>query len=98
MARTQTMVQLTQELLESLDEAAARRGVSRSALIRELVIDGLRRAEADTIGERIADGYRRIPQAAPDGWGDNAASSDDAAEEVLHRLDAEERAQGHGPW
>jgi predicted DNA-binding protein len=98
MARTQTMVQLTQELLESLDEAASRRGVSRSALIRELVIDGLRRAEADAIGERIADGYRRIPQAAPDAWGDISAPSDDAAEEVLRRLDAEERAQGHAPW
>jgi predicted transcriptional regulator len=98
MARTQTMVQLTDELLESLDEAAARRGVSRSALIRELVVEGLRRADADAIGERIADGYRRIPQATPDAWGDHAVLSDTAAEEVLRRLDAEERAQGHAPW
>ena len=92
------MVQLTDELLASLDEAAARRGVSRSALIRELVIDGLRRADADTIGARIADGYRRIPQAAPDEWGDHAALSDAATEEVLRRLDAEERTAGQAPW
>ena len=41
MARTQTMVQLTQELVESLDALAARRAVSRSALIREFVVEGL---------------------------------------------------------
>lgn len=98
MARTQTMVQLTQELVEALDDVAGQRGVSRSALIRRLVSDGLQRHAAATAGERIAEGYRRIPQAEPDEWGDPATSADIATEELLRRLDAEERASGHRPW
>ena len=98
MARTQTMVQLNDDLLESLDEVAARRGISRSALIRELVIDGLQGSGAAAVGERIADGYRRMPQALPDEWGDPVATGDIATEELLVRLDAEERAAGHESW
>ncbi len=98
MARTQTMVQLSEELVVSLDEAADRRGLSRSALIRELVTDGLRRASADSLGKRIVEGYRRLPQTEPDGWGDPGVAADVATEELLLRLDAEERAGGHGPW
>jgi len=98
MARTQTMVQLSEELVAALDEAAGRQGLSRSALIRELVTDGLHRASADSVGERIADGYRRVPQGRPDAWGDLDAATDTATEELLLRLDAEERAGGHDPW
>jgi predicted DNA-binding protein len=98
MARTQTMVQLTQELVESLDALAERRSVSRSALIREFVIDGLQQSTAAAVGERIAEGYRRMPQALPDEWGDLAAASDIATRELMARLDAEERAAGHAPW
>src|ERR1044072_4968056 len=97
MTRTQTMVQLTEELIESLDALAARRSVSRSALIREFVLEGLQQSTASALGERIADGYRRIPQAQPDEWGDLAAASDIAAGELMARLDAEERAAGHEP-
>lgn len=92
------MVQLTDELVESLDRTAARRGVSRSALIRELVSDGLRQVNADAVGEQIAEGYRRIPQTQPDEWGDLAVANDIATEELAQRLDAEERAAGHEPW
>ena len=92
------MVQLTEELVASLDEAAAHRGVSRSALIRDLVVEGLRRANVDRLGEQIAEGYRRAPQARPDEWGDLGVAADVAAEELLVRLDAEERAGGHAPW
>lgn len=53
---------------------------------------------ATTIGERIAEGYRRVPQAEPDAWGDLAADLDAANDELLARLDAEERAAGHEPW
>ncbi|MDX6689210.1 MAG: hypothetical protein QOG15_667 [Solirubrobacteraceae bacterium] len=98
MARTQTMVQLTQELVESLDTLAARRSVSRSALIREFVVDGLRQSTAAAVGERVADGYRRIPQAQPDEWGDPTSAADIATDELLARLDAEDRATGHEPW
>lgn len=98
MARTQTMVQLTRELVESLDALAASRAMSRSALIREFVVDGLRQSTAATIGERIAEGYRRVPQARPDAWGDPMAASDVATGELLQRLDAEDRAAGHEGW
>ena len=92
------MVQLNEELIESLDAVAARRGISRSALIRELVIDGLKQGEAAAVGERIADGYRRLPQALPDEWGDPIVTADVATRELLVRLDAEDRAAGHEPW
>ena len=92
------MVQLSEELLHSLDEVAGARGVSRSKLIRDLVADGLRRASADEVGERIAEGYRRCPQAEPDEWGSLELDSDAATEDLLHRLDADERATGHPPW
>jgi hypothetical protein len=92
------MVQLTRELVESLDALAARRAVSRSALIREFVVEGLARDSAAAVGERIAEGYRRMPQAEPDEWGDLAADLDGASDDLLARLDAEERKAGHGPW
>lgn len=92
------MVQLTQELVESLDALATRRGMSRSALIREFVIEGLEQSTAAAVGERIAEGYRRIPQAQPDEWGDPPIGSDVATGELLARLDAEERAAGHDSW
>ena len=98
MARTQTMVQLSHELVETLDQAAARRGASRSALIRELLWEGLRHDRDLVTGQRIAEGYRRIPQVEPDEWGDLAGAGDASTEEVLQRLDAEERAGGHRPW
>ncbi len=92
------MVQLTDELLVVLDEVATRRGLSRSALIRELVSDALREESAAAIGERIAAGYRRIPQAEPDEWGDASTMRDVATEELLSRLDAEEGDSSRGTW
>lgn len=98
MARTQTMVQLNSELLDVLDRAAERRGASRSSLIRELLWAGLARDREAVIGERIVDGYRRLPPGAPDAWGDLEAAADASADEVMARLEAEEREAGHGPW
>jgi hypothetical protein len=92
------MVQLSDELVEALDRAATTRGASRSALIRTLLWDGLRDDTERALGERIAEGYRRIPQVEPDEWGDLAAASDHSNRETLRRLDAEERAAGHDPW
>lgn len=92
------MVQLNDELVARLDDAAGRRGLSRSALIRELVTDGLHQEHAQAVGERIAAGYRRFPQAEPDAWGDLVAASDTATGELLVRLDAEDRDAGHDPW
>lgn len=98
MARTQTMVQLSDDLLETLDRAAGRRGASRSALIRELLWQALAQDRHALIGERIAAGYRRVPPGEPDDWGDLATAVDTSTEEALRRLDAEERRQGHEPW
>jgi hypothetical protein len=98
MARTHTTVQLTRELVESLDALAASRAMSRSALIREFVVDGLRQSAPAAVGERIAVGYRRVPQIHPDEWGDPVGASDIATGELLQRLDAEDRADGHEAW
>jgi predicted transcriptional regulator len=92
------MVQLSDDLLRSLDDVAGRRGLSRSKLIRDLLTEALRRAGADEVGARIADGYRRIPQIEPDAWGDLQVSADAATEDLMLRLEAEERAGGTPPW
>jgi metal-responsive CopG/Arc/MetJ family transcriptional regulator len=62
MARRQTLVQLSDELLARLDTRAAREGRSRSDLIREAVsgyLAGDREAEID---RRIVEAYTRQPQ------------------------------------
>lgn len=98
MTRVQTMVQLSDELVESLDREAARRRVSRSALIRGVLEEFLAADREATVGRRIVEGYERIPPATPDAWGDLAAMTDSAATDLLQRLDAEEREEGHRPW
>jgi hypothetical protein len=92
MARTQTMVQLTEELVVQLDREAARRGMSRSALIRELLEEGLHDDREAEIDRKIVDGYTRIPPGAPDDWGDLEALSDRGTRDLLRRLDSEDRA------
>lgn len=98
MVRTQTMVQLSDELLLLLDEEAARRGSSRSALIRTAIERFLSEEAEASVTRRIVEGYRRMPQSQPDSWGDPVRHGDMGTAEVLRRLDAEERAAGHGPW
>lgn len=92
------MVQLNVELIALLDREAARRGTSRSALIRTAVETFLHDERETEIDRRIAEGYARVPPATPDEWGDLEASSDRARAETLARLDAEERDAGLGPW
>jgi hypothetical protein len=98
MARVQTLVQLSQELLAELDAEATRRGVSRSALLREAVAAFLADARGQAATDAIVAGYQRVPPATPDAWGDLEAERDRAAAETLQRLDAEERAAGVEPW
>lgn len=62
MARTQTIVQLTDELLAALDEQAVRTGRSRSEIIRAAIESYLAEAVAEEIDRRIVEGYRRTPQ------------------------------------
>ncbi len=62
MARTQTLVQLTDALLQRLDERAAREGRSRSALIRDAIEAYLYDEEEAEIDRQIREGYERIPE------------------------------------
>ncbi len=98
MARVQTMVQLSDELLTDLDREAARRHTSRSDLIRRVLREFLSADQQATISRRIVEGYARILPATPDEWGDPGEMADRATADLLHRLDAEERRAGHEPW
>jgi metal-responsive CopG/Arc/MetJ family transcriptional regulator len=62
MARTQTLVQLSDELLRRLDERAAREGRSRSALIRDAIEGYLYDEEQARFDREIREGYERIPE------------------------------------
>lgn len=74
MARAQTLVQLSDTLLALLDQRAARGGVSRSQLIREILEAHLRADHEARIGELIVEGYRRIPDEGDfDAWAEAGA-------------------------
>ncbi len=98
MARVQTIVQLSTDLLQLLDQEAARRGVSRSALVRKALEDFLRDEREAAISRQIVEGYTRIPPGTPDEWGDLEVVAEQATVDLLRRLDSEERRQGHEPW
>lgn len=98
MARTQTIVQLNDRLLEQLDAESAARGISRSALVREAVERHLAEVSSAAVGRQIVAGYQRIPQNQPDEWGDLDLLADVSTRETLQRLDAEEAAAGLPPW
>lgn len=101
MARIQTMVQLTADLVRLLDRRAAANGVSRSQLIREAIeayVAGDREAEID---REIVDGYTRMPQEGRydvDEWGDLAKMVTALSVESFRELDDEERAAGFDRW
>jgi metal-responsive CopG/Arc/MetJ family transcriptional regulator len=61
-SRTQTLVQLSDELLLRLDERAAREGRSRSALIRDAIAGYLFDEDKARIDREIVEGYQRIPE------------------------------------
>lgn len=61
MARTQTIVQLTDELLIELDARRAREGRSRSELIRDAIEAYLTVDREAAIDRAIIDGYARVP-------------------------------------
>lgn len=74
-ARTQTLVQLNDELLAVLDERAARERRSRSDLIREAIGAYLQADREAAVSSAIIDGYRRVPQDGDDleRWAEAAA-------------------------
>ena len=78
MARTQTLLQLTDELVARLDAYRAREGRSRSEVVRaaiERYLEADREAEIDRL---IVDAYTRQPP--EDLWSDQAARQMIAAE------------------
>lgn len=89
MARTQTLVQLSDELVQLLDARAARCGVSRSAVVREAVEAYLHDEGTEAAGRRIVDGYTRVPPGTPDAWGNVEAWHD-----ALAAARAQEAADG----
>ena len=66
--RKETLVQLSDDLVDGLDRRAADLNISRSALIRHAVEQYLAQATAEEIDRRIVEGYTRFPQ--EDIWGD----------------------------
>jgi predicted transcriptional regulator len=71
MARTQTLVQLSDDLLERLDRLRDREGRSRSELIREAVEQYLAVDEEAEIDRLVVEAYTRRPP--EDAWADEAA-------------------------
>ncbi|NOX28859.1 MAG: ribbon-helix-helix protein, CopG family [Actinobacteria bacterium] len=94
MARTQTMVQLTDRLIDELDREAARLGASRSAVIRAAISAYLAEQSQATDVRRYVEGYRAKPPGLPDEWGDLESGADSQGRETALRLDAEDRAAG----
>lgn len=92
------MVQLTTELVAELDAEAARRGVSRSALIRDALAVFFQDASDEATARRIVEGYRAVRPATPDEWGDLESLGARSALETSQRLGEEERREGFGPW
>ncbi len=73
--RTQTLVQLSDELVARLDERAARLRRSRSSLVREAVEHYLHDEIEAGISRSIVEGYTRIPQTEEeDAWARAAAT------------------------
>ncbi|MDQ3353014.1 MAG: ribbon-helix-helix protein, CopG family [Actinomycetota bacterium] len=99
--RTQTMVQLNEQLLGDLDRRAARDRISRSQLIRQAVEDYLAKDREAEIDRQIVEGYQRMPQGGEndiDEWGDLGLAVTALSIETFRRLDEEERAAGFEPW
>jgi predicted DNA-binding protein len=89
--RTQTLVQLNEDLVARLDEVAANRRLSRSGLIREILESALAEQERDRLSERIIKGYTEVPQSdARDEWGDLDAWTETLARRNLAALRADE--------
>ena len=96
--RTQTLVQFNDTLLAMLDHRAAKRGVSRSQLIREAVEAHLADGLDAEISRQIVAGYEAGPQSMLDGWGDPSGFAAATARDLHRRLDAEEREAGSPVW
>ena len=94
-SRTQTLVQLTADLVERLDRRAASLGLSRSKLIRDLLEQGLADAAEEELSRQMVEGYRRVPQSeGRDAWGDLDAWAEETSRRNLAAMSEEETK----PW
>ena len=78
MARTQTLVQLSDDLLERLDSYRAREGRSRSEVVREAIEQYLASDLEAEIDRLVVDAYTRQPP--EDVWSDETAKQMISAE------------------
>jgi metal-responsive CopG/Arc/MetJ family transcriptional regulator len=62
MARREVLVQLDDDLVARLDEAAKRQGTNRSELLRRAAVALLRALELEAADRELQAAYRRIPQ------------------------------------
>lgn len=72
MPKTQTLVQLTSDLLAALDQRSTTTGRSRSDIIREAIRQYFENDLEDKIDRRIVAAYRKKPQ-SDDRWAEAAA-------------------------
>ena len=61
MARKPVLLQLSEELLERIDQLTAAQGRSRSAVVREAVERYITEESQALKDQQMAEGYRRIP-------------------------------------
>jgi len=94
MTHTQTMVQLTDELINELDREAKRTGESRSSVIRNAISAYLDERTHVVGVRRYFEGYHANPPSTPDEWGDFELQAGTHGREVSVRLDAEDRKAG----
>lgn len=86
-------MQLTDELVELLDRRAATLNLSRSAVIRRLLLEALDAESGAELSRRMIEGYDRVPQEiGEDAWGDLDAWTQTNARRNFAALGFEERA------
>jgi metal-responsive CopG/Arc/MetJ family transcriptional regulator len=88
-ARKQTLVQLTDELVRKLDARAAGEGKSRSGVIRDAIEAHLEGDFDEEIAREYREAYTRLPQTEEElEW------ADFAVQDSLRMLDEEEGEDG----
>ena len=97
MARTQTLVQLTTELVEQLDDTATARGISRSELIRDAVAAYLHADIERTEEAEWLAAYTNSSSATQrDEWGDLSRQSENAVRTAARNITADEERLAQG--
>jgi hypothetical protein len=99
--RTQTIVQLNEDLLKLLDSRASADGVSRSQVIRDAIEAYLSADRATAVDQLIIEGYQRTPQGGEfdiDEWGSLGAMMATMSAEQMRQLNEEEREADFEPW